>query len=228
MLVVGLAAIIVICCTATFFLLRGHKVDPFEQHARRVLAGKREATLYEMPLGPQGIRQKFKRLFTFGRKRDGWIKADSGDNDEWDASDRLVYDHSKENEDPETYWNPDPRLYDAPQPNAVHVSRNFPRRGETSDSIELTAPSFTPLPPSTTPSLLSGPASHRPYIEYTNPFAAESAIPLSDVMRMPTATGEQIPNRFEVLSSDTSSGIPNVRSMRKFDSGTKFKESLDF
>ncbi|KIP09306.1 hypothetical protein PHLGIDRAFT_126456 [Phlebiopsis gigantea 11061_1 CR5-6] len=91
-LVIFLSFIIIFSCVGVFLLLRTSKPDPYERHARRVLSGRHEDTLYEVPLGPPGLKEKVKSWFRFTKKQDGWVRASSGDADEWDASDRLAYD----------------------------------------------------------------------------------------------------------------------------------------
>ncbi|KAJ3541876.1 hypothetical protein NM688_g6030 [Phlebia brevispora] len=226
-LVVVLAVIAVVSAIGVFFLLRSQKKGPYEREARRALAGKREESLYQLPLGPQGMRQKFKNLFKFGRKRDGWTRASSGD--EWDASDRLVYDPPTEGG---SQWISGTSLYDAPQ----HREREMAptphtrvERSETSDSIELT------VPPASVPQLsnnlvAANVASREPSHAdvYTDPFASSPTVTRSSEM-LPI-DGEPTPRdderRFTVRSGDDAGVTGTVRSMRKFESGTKFKEAL--
>lgn len=231
MLVVVLAAIVVLCCVGVFFLLRSHRNDPYERNARRMLGGKREDSLYQVPLGPPGIRQKFKNLFKFGRKRDGWVRASSGD-DTWDASDRLVSDPPEEHNVGGSRWISGTTLYDAPTREREHEAHRI-QRSETSDSIELS------VPPASMPQVADNPeaayaVSREPsHAEvYRDPFATSTTIdrspevPPSSVV--PRISKDDDDRRFSIRLGDSAGSEATVRSMRKFESGTKFKEGLDF
>lgn len=217
-LVVSLAAIFLICCIGIFILLRGHKLDPFERHARRVLAGRREDTVYQVPLGPPGIRQKFGRVFGFWkRRREGWQRASSGD-DEWDASYQPagMHDQPRELNDSDMRW----------------ISGAAPSisRSETSDSVQLSVPDHgagTPPSASATPTPADAAMQHTPY---TDPFVTSpTSMKFGErFANSPPMESEKDDKRFSVQSGRSADGTPNIRSMRKFDNGTKFKESLEF
>ncbi|KAF7799697.1 hypothetical protein EIP86_010939 [Pleurotus ostreatoroseus] len=230
-LVVVLAAIVIICCIGVFFLLRSHKNDPYERNARRILSGKREDSLYQMPLGPPGIRQKFKNLFKFGRKRDGWVRASSGD-DTWDASDRLVYDPPEEHNVGGSHWVSGTTLYDAPSREREHEAHRV-QRSETSDSIELSVPSVAQVsfnPDVSYAPSISREASHAEV--YTDPFSTSpTSVHSSEAQRsvdVSRASEDEEDRRFSVRSGESAAHEPSIRSMRKFESGTKFKEGLEF
>ncbi|KAK7688819.1 hypothetical protein QCA50_007508 [Cerrena zonata] len=149
-LVVALSSIVVLSCVGVFFLLRDHQQDPHERHerhARRVHSGKRETSIYDVPLGPPGMRARFKNWFGFGKKREGWVRANSGD-DEWDASDlnpsyapTFVKLSGAKKETQYTDNGSISTQYTSPP--RPHVERSM-----TSDSIELSVP---PLALDTTP-----------------------------------------------------------------------------
>ncbi len=167
------------------------------------------------------MRQKFRKLFTFGRKRDGWVRANSGDDDEWDASDRITNDRPRELDDRDTRWVPESSSRAAAELNAVHSNLG---RSDTAESIELSAPSKSP--PSDAPAI--------PPTDVPDPFSA-SPTSMASADRFSGREGgsaEGTPDedgrRFSVRSGADPRDVTSVRSMRKFDSGTKFKEALDF
>ena len=217
MLVAGLSAIIVICCVAVFFLLRGHRVDRYEQHARSVMAGDRNTTLYEMPLGPQGVRQKFKHFFTFGKKRDGWIRANSGEEDEWDASDRLVQHHARDDSQwvAETGMFHDPTSQRGRGPSRVE-------RSQTSDSIELTVPSPPPPLPQSPYTAANGPPQHG----FFDPYSSSPQPP--ELRRIPSSSAEIETYDTEGPRAPSASSTDGASAAPKFESGTKFREALAF
>ncbi|EKM56041.1 uncharacterized protein PHACADRAFT_257075 [Phanerochaete carnosa HHB-10118-sp] len=123
-LIVVLSAIFLISSAGVFVLLRAHRDDPYERHARRVLSGRREDVARQMPLGPPGLREKLKGLFQGRGRRGGWVRASSGD-DAWDAS------------EPAARGAPyDPPSGPLPKSNfGVHKS-------DTMESVELAAPTL--------------------------------------------------------------------------------------
>lgn len=215
-LVVGLAAIFLLSTIAIFFLLRSHRPDAYERHARRVLAGKRESSIYETPFGPQGMRAKFKNLFGFGRKKEGWVRANSGDMDEWDPSVDFRPGHGQARE----LTDRDVQLVTSPTTghayNPPPLSHKQLERNATSDSVELTVPDHPPPNVDTSPSI--------PQSSYSDPFVSS---PTSVQSRESHETVRDArPERFSVQSGSHSGD--RVRSMRKLESGTKFVEGLDF
>ncbi|KAI0081421.1 hypothetical protein K474DRAFT_1703861 [Panus rudis PR-1116 ss-1] len=206
-LVVVLASIVVISTVAVFFLLRSHKSSPYDRHARRVLGGKRETSIYEAPLGPPGMRSKFRSLFGRGQKNEGWVRAGSGD-DEWDASDlNTSYGPVRELQDRDSRSPPNAMF--APQP------RSYVSRSSTSDSIELEVPNQRSPPfdiqTANTPPVITNPFSSSPP-PMQSPEDSDSD---NDV--------EPREGRFSVQSGEHPGSI---RSMRKFQGGTKFREQL--
>ncbi|KAL7282928.1 hypothetical protein ACG7TL_002346 [Trametes sanguinea] len=219
-LVVVLAAIFLISCVGIFILLRDHEPTAYERRQRRARAREHDFSS-EAPIGPPGLRERLARLF--GR-RAGWIKASAGDGDEWDASDERI---------PNTYS--DLRERDRAQgefPATFAAARANPRESVTpslstdSVEVELTAPSaataYAP-PRSPGPSYLSSPDEETPNIR---------SVPVTPVsLSAPSLALEAEPEfqprdgkHFSVQSG--SSDAPTIRSMLKFDNGTKFKESL--
>lgn len=211
-----LSSIVVISCVGVFFLLRDHPQDPYERHARRVHSGKRETSIYEAPLGPPGMRTRFKNWFRFGKKQEGWVRANSGD-DEWDPSDlnpsyapsfvklsgARKEMHDKGNDSiSSTYSSP---------------SRPRVGRSMTSDSIELSVP---PLAVDATSTPL--PRDSYPHTFTSSPVSFNSVdVNTSYHIQSPDSDHAE-------FSIPSVSNTGSVRAMRKFESGTKFKEVIDF
>lgn len=152
-----------------------------------------------MPLGPPGLKEKMKNLFRFNRKRDGWVRASSGDADEWDASDRLAYDPPNERRPGGSRWSPDGSSKRDFGDSKVHKS-------DTLESVELSAPS---------PSIESA-ETHGitlPHLSYADPYSTSpTAIEPSERSRDGTHSGPF--------------AAPEETPMRVFENGTRFKESL--
>lgn len=160
------------------------------------------------------MRTKFKNWFRLGKKQAGWVRANSGD-DEWDASDlNPSYQptfvklggakkeiHDKGNESISTTYSSPPR---------PRVERSL-----TSDSIELSVP---PLSLDTTP--ISFPRDPLPNAFTISPVSFNS-------VTVGTPRRVQSPDHAE-FSIPSVSNTGSVRAMRKFESGTKFKEAIDF
>lgn len=232
-LVVGLSAIFLLSCIGIFILLRNHEPTPHERHIRRTRTRGRDKFTHEAPIGPPGIRERFAHLF--GR-RTGWIKASGGDGDEWDAA-----------EDPIPYSNNELRERDH------HADRDYPASmastvgqahanvapSASTDSVEveLRAPSGSaPLNASLSPD-------SRPRGDGESDGAdraqASSSVPLreSPPSMLPSegsgTDGDWQYNapderKFSVQTTSSTTGSISIRSMRKFDNGTKFKEGLTF
>lgn len=200
-LVVCLATIVVFACIAIFILLYKFKPDPYERQYRQTTFGKRESSIYEVPLGPHGMRAKFKNLIGLGKKREGWVRANDG-SEEWDASDRNLVPRQV----PRTVDH-----MDAPFSPPQHHASSL-RRSSTSESIELSVPSNgQPAPGSAA----------TPTSTYTDPFSspplASNPFNTTDPSLAPRGSV------FAVQSGDDGS----IRSMKKFNGGTKFREALD-
>lgn len=148
------------------------------------------------------------------------MRASSGDNDdEWDASYQPTYDQPRELTDRDMRWvsNGQP----AHQPTVP--------RSETSDSIALSVPgegeAHLPVThPSPIPEADSaGATAHTPS---EDPFTLSPTSMKSANRPFLAHDGDE--RRFSVQSGSSGNGVPTVRSMRKFENGTKFKESLEF
>ncbi|KAH9890535.1 hypothetical protein C8Q73DRAFT_792980 [Cubamyces lactineus] len=224
-LVVVLAAIFLISCIGIFILLRSHEPTPHERHRRRARARTRDFSS-EAPIGPPGIRERLARLF--GR-RTGWIKASAGDGDEWDASDERIPNafggeeglysvRERESAYPATFAA-------ARAAQAQHPPQSLAQSLSTdSVEVELSAPSAVYAPP-----LSPGPS----YASSDREDDLAPSIRTAPVSRPVSQTVPPLPleSRSEVKQQDErhfSVQTPSfsVRSMRKFDNGTKFKESL--
>lgn len=167
--------------------------------------GKREASIYEAPLGPQGMRAKFKNLVGLGKKNEGWVRANNGST-EWDASDRnLVFEPATASLDVHGTDSP----FTPPRPHAPSVHRS-----STSESIELSVPSGQQTYYDAAPG---------PSTQYSDPFASPTS-PTASTETEGRPSKREDSGRFSVQSGDNGT----IRSMRKFDSGTKFKEAIDF
>lgn len=195
-----------------FFLLRSSRPDAFERQARRALAGSREESLYEMPLGPAGARAKFKNLFRFGKRKHNFTKIESRDVDDWDASEETRPGHGQARE----LTDHDVRMvsHTLEQPQGI---RPPVQRNSTSDSIELSVPDHHSLGVDTT-------FPHPPYIDpfSTSPIAMASSEEIPGTL--PPQSGEH--GRFSVQSAHADGQNARIHSMRKFQGGTKFKEVI--
>ena len=207
-LVVALSSFILIASIGIFILLRRNKDDPFERHARRVLSGERSQTMYEMPLGPKGMREKFRGFFKLrGKERQGWVRANSAEEDTWDASEDLLPRHSgpshlQHQDDRDMHWIND---------SASSQYHSSVSRSETSESIQLSAPNHRDsLRTLVTefPDTIKEPS--------TKPF---STSPTSVLSR------EGYPQEIASHSRENSEGSMPTH---LFANGTRFKESLDF
>lgn len=209
-LVVVLSSIVLISCIAVFFLLR-HKPDPYERHARRVLAGKRDAVNYEVPTGPPGIKARVKGMFKPGKRSQGWMRASSGDDgEEWDAAD-LVRES-----DAEMVSRASP-----PPPSFTPPSRPPQQRSMTSDSIELSAPPME-IPFNLT--AISIPTTSTTYRDPYNPYTTSPTAMVSS-----ETVAEHRPQREPSMQKQPGhSSVDSAGSTRTFESGSKFREDLDF
>ncbi|KAI0823901.1 hypothetical protein BC628DRAFT_1324004 [Trametes gibbosa] len=230
--VVVLAVIFLASCIGIFILLRNHEPTPHERSRRRARARGRDFSS-EAPIGPPGLRERLARLF--GR-REGWIKAsdsDGGAADEWDPSDDRItnpFDSLRERdrlngEYPASFAR-------SSRPRADQVARSF---STDSVEVELSAPSAT----YGGPPYSSGPS----FSQYSEPSEEGSSsirsAPMSIPVPQPPPSLLRAPEReveagarderhfsVPVGTFGTGSNSGSVRSMRKFENGTKFKESL--
>ncbi|GJE88015.1 hypothetical protein PsYK624_040980 [Phanerochaete sordida] len=204
-LVVVLAAIFILCSIGVFFLLRSHREDPYERHARRVLSGRREDITYQMPLGPPGLKEKFKSLFRM-RGGGGWVRASSGD-DEWDASDPEArgrpYDPPSGHRAGDSRWGSDSQATLSKSNFGVHKS-------DTLESIELSAPALKNVT--------------LPTLSYSDPYSSPPP-PMEGSVR---STGLESPRQQGIGKDPSYSGLPlpTDRAPPTFENGTRFKESL--
>lgn len=155
------------------------------------------------------MRERFRNLFG-GRKREGWVRANSGETDEWDAS--VHFPHDKQG-----------RVLYSPPGSPRHIPRS-----ETSESVELSAPPLKVETDALPQLAYQDPYTTSPTSVDTHETAQRSDSADSshnaDVARADSTDDR----RFSVQSGQTAHGKPGYRSMRKFDNGTKFKESLEF
>ncbi|KAI0373184.1 hypothetical protein BV20DRAFT_795742 [Pilatotrama ljubarskyi] len=227
-LVVALAAIFLLSCIGIFILLRNHEPTPYERQIRRARARAHDFSS-EAPIGPPGIRERLGRLF--GR-RSGWIRASAGeDGDEWDASDDRIPNAFASLRERDRAHDEYPATF------ATEAGRSRPRDNVapslSTDSVEveLSAPSAYHDGPrrSPGPRCLPDPENESaPSIG-----SAPVSFPVSEsppsVLPAPEAELEFTPRderHFSVQSGGSGSERASIRSMRKFDNGTKFKESL--
>ncbi|KAL1947229.1 hypothetical protein VTO73DRAFT_14190 [Trametes versicolor] len=230
--VIFLVVIFLSSCIGIFILLRNHDPTSHERRARRARARDRDFSA-EAPIGPPGIRERLARLF--GR-REGWVKASEGeDQDEWDASDDRIPNpfHSLRERD---------RAHDqypasfASRPSAQDVARNM---SADSIEVELNAPSAAYYnAPSISPgtSLLqsehddegSSSIHMAPVSSPVSQVPQTTVIPAPEHARGPSAGQDErhfsVPAGTSWRGEDIDGG--RVRSMQKFENGTKFKESL--
>lgn len=216
--VVVLASIVILSCIGVFFLLRNHNPDPYERHARRVMSGKRETSIYELPLGPPGMRDKFKGLFGLRKKQEGWVRANSGD-DEWDASD-LNPSYAPRLTGPREMQD---RGTDVTSSSFIPPPRPHIERSATSDSIELSVPPSQDRSPPLDVDIAYAPT---PSSSYPDTFSSSPVSMESSETIAYSARPE--PREHEQFSVPSGSHTGSVRAMRKFDGGTKFKEVIDF
>ncbi|KZT11132.1 uncharacterized protein LAESUDRAFT_754822 [Laetiporus sulphureus 93-53] len=210
-LVVALAVIVLVCCIAVFFLLRDHSPTPYERQLRRAQSlQRRQYAPSTNSFQLSGLRGRISRLF--GRRRaEGWVRAND---DDWDTADdrTLVAKDERDVRD---------RTRAAPAAAAALSAANPLPDGDddpSAESVELAAPVKSPM--------------------YTDPFSTSpTSMTFSEVdTRADISDGghaeqeDKVPDpaRFSVQSRRQGSEVPTIRSMRKFESGTKFKESIEF
>lgn len=191
--------------------MRNNKPDSFERQARRALSGPREASLYEMPLGPAGARAKVKNLFGFGKPKNKWVKLDS--RDDWDASEEIPSGHGQARE----LTDHDVRM--VTQTAERHPQVVFPpiHRASTSDSIELSAPDYPNLGIHTT--------IHNP--QYSDPFSTSPiTMGSTEEIQEPTPYNASGNGRYAAQGFRTDGDDAGPSPMRKFEGGTRFREEI--
>ncbi|RPD59315.1 hypothetical protein L226DRAFT_546534 [Lentinus tigrinus ALCF2SS1-7] len=222
-LVVGLAVIFLASCIGVFFLLRNHEPTPYERQIRRARARQRDFST-ELPIGPPGIRERLARLF--GR-RSGWIKASGEDGDEWDATEDSIPNAASELRERELHRGEYPASIASSATHPPSVAA--PSASTDSVEVELRAPSgHTPRTPSFWP-----PENDRESRDASASDQVESPVSLRQ-SPPPVLRGEEQDEgdshrddrQFSVQSA-SSGGSISIKSMRKFDNGTKFKEGLN-
>ncbi|KAI0345040.1 hypothetical protein BDW22DRAFT_1353881 [Trametopsis cervina] len=204
-LVVALSCIILFSCIGIFVLIRRQEDDPFEAHARSVTAGKRLDTNYERPPASRGIREKLRGLFgTRKMKREGWLRANSNDDDTWAAAEDLIPRHTRAIShdigvnDGDIRWSSDiAPSHQSSFRQGGPGSRSTLAHGRSLSSIN------TDLPGSEQP-------------PFPNPF---SSSPTSMYSREEISTSPPNPEGRNPEGN---------RSVTMFPNGTRFKESLDF
>ncbi|KAI0355096.1 hypothetical protein OH77DRAFT_1403787 [Trametes cingulata] len=230
-LVVALAAIFLLSCIGIFILLRNHEPTAYERHMRRARAREHDFSS-EAPIGPPGIRERLGRLF--GRQP-GWIRASAGeDGDEWDASDDRIPNAFNSLRERDRTHDQYPATFAAAAGRSRAQARDNVAPSLSTDSVEveLSAPSaysYGGSRRSPGPRFLPDPEDEpAPSIG-----SAPVSLPVSEsppsVLPAPEAELEFTPRderHFSVQSGGSGSDRASVRSMRKFDNGTKFKESL--
>lgn len=225
-LIVGLVALLLISCIGIFILLRNHEPTPYERHIRRSRARQRDFST-ELPIGPPGIRERLARLFG---KRSGWIKASGEDGDEWDASEDSIPNTASELRERERNGGEYPASLasSATRPPPVVA----PSASTDSVEVELRAPSGHASPtPSFWPVNDTGVRGTSAPDQVESPVSLRQSPPLEPSSGSREAEREGDNNgddrKFSVQSA-SSGGSISIRSMRKFDNGTKFKEGLNF
>ena len=212
-LVVVLAAVFVFSCIGIFIVLRSHEPTPYERQMRRSRARSREQFTGEAPIGPPGIRERFARLFG---GRGGWIKASGTDGDEWDPSDPLPYHAASElrQGDHSGY----PSMVSNPSWTSKDPRRSVaPSASTGSVEVELRAPSpDSPLSTAFQHDLLPS--------EDDAQVVSSSAMPAGGGFESDHTPRDD--RHFSVQMASQESGSINLGSMRKFDNGTKFRESI--
>lgn len=208
-LIVFFSLIILFSCVGIFILLREHEPDSDEREARRALSGKPDELLYQMPLGPPGLKERVRNLFRFNRKRGGWVRASAGDAaDAWDASDhRAAYDPPNARGEP---WKSDGASAYA----KCGARDPKVRKSDTLESIQLSPPS-----PHAESSTLDGVT--LPALSYSHPRAA-SPTPMETSERSIYDPTSHAGGGIE----PSPPSVPQYTPMRTFENGTRFKESL--
>lgn len=153
---------------------------------------KQHTVSHEPQYGRGGLQGKIAKVFG-RRKAEGWVRADGGDDEEWDATD--LHPESKKID------NLQARSITTSGP-SISPGTRLPEGVMSTESVELSAAA-----PST----------------YIDPFTSS---PTS--LHRHESLDEDDPSEEGRFSVQTGSDAASIRSMRKFESGTKFREALDF
>ncbi|KAH9914466.1 uncharacterized protein B0H18DRAFT_1125503 [Fomitopsis serialis] len=209
-LVVSLGVVVLVCSVLVFILLKRYNPTPYERQLRRARRLQRKQARSDSPSSAFHAPSWLSRLTrVFGRRRsEGWVRASGEDGDEWDARDELPsYNPQREQQVHQR------------DPSPLHVDTHLPRRDEdaSADSVELQAPEH----------------SEHPATRYSDPFVSSPSPTSTEHSNGPPTPKETREGRFSVQTAASSpqrqvSDAVSIRSMRKFESGTKFKEALEF
>ncbi|KAI1791505.1 hypothetical protein LXA43DRAFT_418747 [Ganoderma leucocontextum] len=217
-LVVVLAAVFFFSCIGIFILLRCHEPTPYERQIRHSRSRSRAEFTSEAPIGPPGIRERFARLFD---RRNGWIKASGTDGDEWDPSYPSPCPNASEPRERDHLGYPSLVSY----PSSVaedHLQRKVaPSASTGSVEVELRAPS--PDTPLSTAFQHDLQPSEDDIQDSSPPTQYAGERPRGEV-ESDYSPGDD--RHFSVQLAPQETGFINVGSMRKFDNGTKFRESI--
>ncbi|KAI0696554.1 hypothetical protein C8T65DRAFT_583315 [Cerioporus squamosus] len=223
-LVVGLVVIFLCSCIGIFILLRNHEPTRYERQIRRARARQRDFST-ELPIGPPGIRERLGRLF--GR-RSGWIKASGEDADEWDAREDPFPNATSELRERE----PNRGEYPASVASSATRPRVAPSASTDSVEVELRAPSgLAPSTRSLWPDDDTAPRGTSALDQVESPVSLRESPPAAQSLGSRDEDEEYASHRDErkfSVQSASSGGSISIKSMRKFDNGTKFKEGLNF
>ncbi|KAH9842500.1 uncharacterized protein C8Q71DRAFT_205871 [Rhodofomes roseus] len=213
-LVVSLGVVVLICCVLVFILLKWYNPTPYERQLRRAQRLQRKQARSDSPHSTFRAPSWLSRLMgVFGRRRsEGWVRASGEDGDEWDARDELPsYRPQSEQQVRELDR-------DAVAHSPLHIDTHLPGGDEdpSADSVDLHAPEH---PEHTT-------------TRYSDLFASSPSPTSTEHSDGPHTPKETREGRFSVQTAAGShrqgSDASSIRSMRKFESGTKFKEALEF
>ncbi|KZT74063.1 hypothetical protein DAEQUDRAFT_761517 [Daedalea quercina L-15889] len=210
-LVISLGVIVVVCSVLVFILLKWYNPTPYERQLRRARRLQRKHARSDSPYGAFHAPSWLSKITRpFGRRRgDGWVRA--SDEDEWDARDELPYYKPQDDQVRE-------RARDAAAPSPLHIDTHIPRSDDDASavSVDLEAPEH----------------SEHTTTHYSDPFVASPSSTSSGHSDSPHTPKDTREGRFSVQTAASShnhqgSDVVSIRSMRKFESGTKFKESLE-
>ena len=207
-LVVALGVVVLICSILVFVLLKWYNPTPYERQLRR--ARRLQAKQSRSSSPHSGFRAPSwlsKLARPFGRHQaDGWVRANDED---WDARDELPYYKAHDE-----LVRAQDRATAAPSP--LHIDTHLPSSDDdpSADSVELQVPEQ------------QGHVTSR----YNDPFTSSPSPTSSEHSNSPPTPTDTREGRFSVQSSHHRQGSDavSIRSMRKFENGTKFKEVLHF
>ncbi|KAI0730166.1 hypothetical protein C8Q72DRAFT_883506 [Fomitopsis betulina] len=209
-LVVALGVVVLICSILVFVLLKWYDPSPSERQLRRTRRLQaRQARPSSPHSGFHAPSWLSKLTRPFGRRRaEGWVRANDED---WDARDELPYYKAHD----ELVREQERAAAAAPSP-SLHIDTRLPGSDDdpSADSVELQAPAHQEDAAS----------------RYHDPFTSSPSPTSSERSNSPPTPTDSREGRFSVQSSHHRQGSDavSIRSMRKFDNGTKFKEVLQF